>query len=330
MNTSRVDNFHRLVQLTLGGLWIIDGLLQLQPAMFSKEFVSNVLAPVIQGQPHLAGSLLRLNENLISVHVGAWNLVFAGVQLLIGFGIIMRPTLKPALAISFAWSLGVWTLGEGFGMLFTGSASPLTGAPGAVILYLALGLIVWPRPIRDNQGRAVSLASHGLLGDRPTTWLWAGLWTVSGILWLLPANLTKGALGAQIIQAGQGQPSWLSSLDNSVGSSLKASGLHLGVCLFVVSLVIGFGPIVSERRTLFVVIGGALSCVYWVFGQAFGGIFTVFSHGTGTDLNSGPLIVIIGICLVTWKSTEAKMSSGQTCTNNPFVWRPVELEGVMN
>jgi hypothetical protein len=46
-----------------------------------------------------------------------------------------RRTVKAALIISFGWILGVWAVGEGFGLLLTGSASPLTGALGAVLLY---------------------------------------------------------------------------------------------------------------------------------------------------------------------------------------------------
>jgi hypothetical protein len=53
---------------------------------------------------------------------------------LIGPGLIYRPTVKVALLASFGWSLGVWWIGEGLGGLSTGTASPLTGAPGAALL----------------------------------------------------------------------------------------------------------------------------------------------------------------------------------------------------
>jgi hypothetical protein len=35
----------RPLQLALGGLWLLDGLLQLQPHMFSDAFVTQVLDP---------------------------------------------------------------------------------------------------------------------------------------------------------------------------------------------------------------------------------------------------------------------------------------------
>ena len=59
---------------------------------------------------------------------------FAVIQLLIGLGIAVRPTVKAALAASIVWSLAVWWLGEGLGGLLNGTAS----APGAVILYALL------------------------------------------------------------------------------------------------------------------------------------------------------------------------------------------------
>ena len=46
--------------------------------------------------------------------------------------------------MSFAWALGVWFFGEGLGMVLTGTASALTGAPGSVLLYGLLGLMAWP------------------------------------------------------------------------------------------------------------------------------------------------------------------------------------------
>jgi hypothetical protein len=63
---------------------------------------------------------------------------------MIGLGLLHRRTVKAALALSFAWALIVWWFGEGLGMLVTGTANPLTGAPGAVLPYAVVGLLAWP------------------------------------------------------------------------------------------------------------------------------------------------------------------------------------------
>ena len=41
----------RTVQLALGIIWIGDGLLQLQPTLFTTAFADRVLAPAASGQP---------------------------------------------------------------------------------------------------------------------------------------------------------------------------------------------------------------------------------------------------------------------------------------
>ena len=77
--------------------------------------------------------------------MNVYNTLFALVQVAIGLGLLYRRTVKPALAVSFVWALVVWWFGEAFGMLFMQRwRSPLTGAPGAVLLYGLIGLIVWP------------------------------------------------------------------------------------------------------------------------------------------------------------------------------------------
>ena len=50
----------------------------------------------------------------------------------------------PALAASVVWALGVWWFGEGLGGVLNGVASPLNGAPGAVIIYALLAVLLWP------------------------------------------------------------------------------------------------------------------------------------------------------------------------------------------
>ena len=109
-----------------------------------------------------------------------FNTGFALVQIAIGFGLLYRPTVKPALAASFGWVLVVWWFGEAFGMMFMATtpmggapmASALTGAPGAVLLYALIGAMVWPngRPggLFGVRGARAVLAARGLL----MAWLW--------------------------------------------------------------------------------------------------------------------------------------------------------------
>ena len=65
--------------------------------------------------------------------------------------------------------------------------------------------------------------------------------------------------------------------------------------LAIGSLVIGFGPLVFRRPTP--VPRPRVACwrrFFWVSGQGLGGIFT----GSGTDPNTGPLIVLLALAMV--------------------------------
>ena len=244
--------------------------------------------------------------HLVSVQPALADSVFAAMQILIGIGLLVRETVKPALVLSFVWALGVWALGEGFGMLFTGAASPLTGAPGAALLYVAIGVLVWPR----TAGPAVSgpAAAEGPLGERGGKAIWAVVWSGMGILWLLPANRAGGSIsGAISARSRASRGGWPTCSCRSPTPSATGGGSVAVVC-GVLSFVIGLGPLLSRHTTVFLVAGAALALDYWVFGEAFGGVFT----GLGTDPNTGPLLVLLALAVYpnrAWAGSRAGVSS---------------------
>jgi hypothetical protein len=186
----------------------------------------------------------------------------------------------------------VWTVGEGFGMLLTGHASPLSGAPGAALLYAVIGLLVWPR-VRSAAVATGPAASEGLLGVRGGQTMWALLWTGMGVLWLLPVNRAQGALSGALGNAASGEPGWLAHLESAASGVFAGRGTSVAVLLAVMSFVIGLGPLLTKRSAVFLVAGIALSLGYWIFGQAFGQMFT----GMGTDPNTGPLVILLALTI---------------------------------
>jgi hypothetical protein len=127
---TRAGVFQRRLQVALGLVWLIDAGLQYQPFMFHRGFVTQVIAPNAAGQPGIIGDPITWMAHAIEPRVAVFNAFAATIQLLIGVGLIYRRSVKVALLASFAWAGGIWFMGEGLGMLFTGNASPLTGAPG--------------------------------------------------------------------------------------------------------------------------------------------------------------------------------------------------------
>src|SRR6201996_8579075 len=138
----------RVLQLGLAAVWLLDGVLQYQPWMYTKAF-GEMLADAASGNPAVIAAPITWDAHLVEHHLVLLNTVFATIQLLLGLGIAWRPTVKVALAASVAWSLGVWWIGEGLGGVLNGIADPVTGAPGAVILYALLAVLLWP-PGRDG------------------------------------------------------------------------------------------------------------------------------------------------------------------------------------
>jgi hypothetical protein len=281
----------RSIQIGLGIIWLLDGLLQLQPKMFGAGFANGVILPMAQGQPAVVSSVMTHIAHLISLQPALADGVFAGTQILIGVGLLIRETVKPALVLSFVWALGIWAIGEGFGMLFTGTASPLTGAPGAALLYIAVGVLVWPRAT----GPAVTgpAAAEGPLGERGGKAIWALVWSGMGMLWLLPANRSGGTISGAISSAVTGEPGWLSHVPVLVAHALGSGGGSVAVVCAVLSVAIGLGPLLTRHTTVFLVAGAALALDYWVLGEAFGGVFT----GLGTDPNTGPLLVLLALAV---------------------------------
>ena len=128
----------RRLQLALAAIWLLDAVLQYQSFMFTRTF-ARMLAASADGNPVIVAAPITWSARIIGQHAVAANSVFATVQLLLALGIALRPTIKIALGASVAWSLAVWWLGEGLGSALAGNASPVSGAPGAVIIYALQG-----------------------------------------------------------------------------------------------------------------------------------------------------------------------------------------------
>ena len=142
----------RLLQLALAALWFLDAALQLQPFMFSRSFGLLMLGPNAQGNPGVIAHPITDVSRSIGQHSVGADTVFLVVQFLIAFGIAYRPTVRLALVGSVLWSAVVWWFGEGLGRVLTGTASPVTGAPGAVLLYAVLAILLWPTDPRRDDG----------------------------------------------------------------------------------------------------------------------------------------------------------------------------------
>src|SRR5690348_121057 len=93
----------RDVQIVLGVLWILDGALQLQRAMFTPDFANQVIAPVAAGQPGFVQWATDMTVRVILISPAQINALFAFVQLAIGILMLWRQTVRWGLVGSVAW-----------------------------------------------------------------------------------------------------------------------------------------------------------------------------------------------------------------------------------
>jgi hypothetical protein len=298
---ARLD-VRRALQLGLAAVWLLDGVLQYQSFMYTKGF-SRMLAGTAPGNPGVVGRPIAWNATLVEHHLVLVNTIFATIQLLLGLGIALRPTVRVALAASIAWSLGVWWFGEGLGGVLSGAASPLNGAPGAVIIYALLAVLLWPA---GHPGASAPFTAARAVGAHVARALWLVLWLSLAYFALTPGNRAPQGPNGLIAGMESGEPGWLAAIDRSAASLVAGQGLAVSIAVAIALAVIALGvhlPPPATRATLVLAIVVAL--VIWVVGEAFGMILA----GGATDPNSGPLLVLLALTYWPVKASAAPVPS---------------------
>jgi hypothetical protein len=276
----------RALQLGLAAMWLLDGVLQFQPFMYTKAF-TQMLASSAAGNPSVVARPIAWDASLVQHHLVPLNTIFAMTQLLLGLGIALRPTVRPALAASVVWSLAVWWLGEGFDGILSGTSSPVDGAPGAVILYALLAVLLWPS---GGQNASRSFVAARAVGKRAALALWLVLWLSLALLALTPANRAPGALSGALADTAQGEPGWLAALGKGAASLTAGRGLTVSVLLAVAFALIAVGVFLPPPAArVAVVLAIVVASLIWVIGQALGMILATGA----TDPNSGPLLILL-------------------------------------
>lgn len=319
------------IRIALGCIWILDAALQFQPGMFGRGFVTQVLLPNAQGQPAPIAWAITQLSHFILPDVGVWNFLFGTLQLAIGVGLLFRRTARTALVVMMPWCVGVWVFGEGLGMLLTGTASPLTGAPGAVAIYALIGVLIWPSTRRTDaaepsgqprMGVASSAAARGPLGTWGALAAWSGLWILSAVLWLLPDNRAPGAVSQAISGAAAGQPGWYASFLTTFAHHFTGDGAQIAWVMALLSLVVGLGPLLSGRPGGFLALGVLVELAMWVTGRGLGGILT----GMGTDPQTAPLAILLAVAM--WPAVVPAVASAGSPITALWRWSPSATTGM--
>jgi hypothetical protein len=286
--TSPGTDARRVLQLLLAATWLLDGLLQYQSFMYTSAF-GQMLGGTATGNSGFIARSITWNAALVAHHLVPLNTVFATIQLLLGLGIAYRPTVRLALAASIAWSLAVWWFGEGLGGVLSGGASPVSGGPGAVILYALLAVLLWPA---DRPSVTAASVAFRAVGAPVARLLWLVLWGSLAFFALTPANRAPQALHDIIVSMTGGEPGWVTGLESHAAAVLAHQGLTASIVLAVALIAIAVGmflppPLARSALILALVVAAFI----WVFGEAFGQLLA----GDATDPNSAPLLALLAL-----------------------------------
>src|SRR5690242_18979757 len=171
-----------VLRIGFGLLWVVDGLLQAQPAMVG--LATQVIKPESSESPSWVRSIVDWGAASWTFH--PVQAAAAAVWIQLGIGVWMlavrRGRWSQAAALAgVAWGLVVWVFGEAFGGVFAPGQSFLTGAPGAALLYVVAGALI-------------ALPARTWASARLGRWLLAG----SGVF----------LIGMAVLQAWPGRGFW--------------------------------------------------------------------------------------------------------------------------
>lgn len=279
-----------MLQRILGALWLIDGLLQLQPQMFSMDMVNNIMKPMLDGQPDVLKPSLQFIITQTALHLATVNTLIALAEILLGltFLFVSVRWVKPVVVASVVWALLVWFGGEGLGMMLTGQTSILTGAPGSAFLYTVLSLLVWPRSQAEGDA--------SLFSQRALRWTLAGFWFFAALLQLQPMWWQPGQISQAISDlVGQGglDTMLLDPILQQVSNITANIEIPLNIALIVVFLALGVAIIVVKEEQLraWLIASIVVSVAFWFLTEGLGMLLT----GTATDTDTGFLLVVMAL-----------------------------------
>jgi cytochrome oxidase Cu insertion factor (SCO1/SenC/PrrC family) len=274
----------RLLRIGFGILWLLDGILQAQPAM-AAGMPSNVISPTADASPGWVQHLVNWAATGWSYHPIEAGAAAVWIQVGIGAWLIAASAGRASRlggVASVGWGLIVWVFGESFGGLFAPGLSFLFGAPGAVLFYCVAGLLI-AAPERIWQQAALGRRLLAGLGAFFVVMAVVQAWPGRGF-WQGTVHGQPGSIGAMVqSMAGTPQPGWLAGWLRAFQSFDVGHAFAVNLVAVIALAVIGGGLLTGRPRLINPVLGVAAVFLLtdWLLVQDLG-----FLGGVGTDPNS--------------------------------------------
>jgi cytochrome oxidase Cu insertion factor (SCO1/SenC/PrrC family) len=273
-----------LLRVGFGLVWILDGILQAQPKM-AGGLASQVVEPTAAASPAWVQHLVNWGGTAWSFHPITAGAATVWIQVGLGAWLLVAahgPWSRLAGLATVAWGLVVWVFGESFGGIFAPGLSWLTGAPGAVLIYVVAGALIalpesaWRNPRLGRLllgGIGVFFIGMAVLQAWPGRGFWQGT-----------SHGQPGTLTSMVQQmSSTSQPHFLSALLAHFGSFASSNGFAVNLVVVLALAAMGAVFLTGRPRLVrYAVWFGIVFCLAtWVLVQDLG-----FLGGLGTDPNS--------------------------------------------
>jgi nitrite reductase (NO-forming) len=124
------------VRIVFGVIWLVDGVLEWQPAAF-HNFLQLITA-MSQGQPAPLGAVISAGQAAVAINPTLANGLLAALETAVGLSLITNTLSRWALRISVVLAALIWVFGQGFGMVFMPGATDVQSGPLYVLVSLML------------------------------------------------------------------------------------------------------------------------------------------------------------------------------------------------
>jgi len=262
----------RVLRVGFGSLWLLDGLLQLQPGMWSPAvLVGEVWQAAAQGPAWLV-RLVDWSIQLAAPQLGAFNWLLVIVELALGAMLLAgrRPFTQAAAWGSLLFGAAVWIFGDGLGGLLAGGSTILAAA--ALLAPEGFGLRVARKAIPAGTAVvAATLAGGALLQLQPVFWGGIGL---------------SAPIAAHFMMA---QPAVLRDVISMAAGVAAAAPGAVNVLLILVMLALALALLRAPGDSTVLWTTLALLAVLWITAQDAG----MLPSGMATDPNTMPALAVL-------------------------------------
>jgi uncharacterized membrane protein YphA (DoxX/SURF4 family) len=124
------------VRVAFGVIWLIDGLLEWQPADFHN--LSQLITAMSQGQPAPLAAVIAAGQAAVAINPILANGLLAALETAIGLSLISNRLTRWSLRLSALLAAAIWLFGQGLGMVFMPGATDIQSGPLYVLVSLML------------------------------------------------------------------------------------------------------------------------------------------------------------------------------------------------